>query len=103
MICVIASLISLFTACSSSTALKTENGLKVVKVAFDDTTSEAGIILAEKLGYFEKQGIKIKYVKFTSGSNELTAVVSNQVDVSRGIINSGLFNAVRQDVEWICN
>lgn len=96
--CAIATLISLFTACSSSTAVKTENGLKVVKVAFDDAPSEAGIILADKLGYFEKQGIKIKYVKFTSGSDELSAVVSNQVDVSRGIINAGLFNAVSQGV-----
>ena len=95
--CAIAALISLCTACSS-TSVKTDNGLKVVKVAFDDAPSEAGIILADKLGYFEKQGIKIQYVKFTSGSDELSAIVSNQVDVSRGIINAGLFNAVYQGV-----
>jgi sulfonate transport system substrate-binding protein len=97
--CAIATGISLLASCSSSsTAVKTDSGLKVVKVAFDDAPSEAGIILADKLGYFEKQGIKIEYVKFNSGSDELTSVIANQVDVSRGIINAALFNAVNQGI-----
>lgn len=73
--------------------------LKVVKVAFDDAPSEAGIILGDKLGFFEKQGIKIEYVKFNSGSDELSSIAANQVDVSRGIINAGLFNAVNQGID----
>lgn len=72
--------------------------LQVVKVAFDTAPSEAGIILADKLGFFEKQGIKIQYVKFNSGADELSAIVSNQVDVSRGIINAALFNASNQGI-----
>ncbi|MGE5631177.1 MAG: ABC transporter substrate-binding protein [Caulobacteraceae bacterium] len=77
---------------------KTDGSLTVVKVAFDDAPSEAGIILGDKLGYFEQQGIKIEYVKFNSGADELSSIAANQVDVSRGIINAGLFNAANQGI-----
>lgn len=90
-----------FSACGNDSANTQSNDgkkLEVVKVAFDDAPSEAGIILADKLGFFEKQGIKIQYVKFNSGSDELSAIVSNQVDVSRGIINAALFNASNQGI-----
>jgi len=85
------------TACSGNID-KTESNLVTVKVAFDDAPSEAGIILGDKLGYFQKQGIKIQYVKFNSGADELSSIAANQVDVSRGIINAGLFNAVNQGI-----
>lgn len=85
------------TACNGNTG-KSDGKLETVKVAFDDAPSEAGIILGDKLGFFEKQGIKIQYVKFNSGSDELSSIAANQVDVSRGIINAGLFNAVNQGI-----
>lgn len=90
-----------FSACGNNNSnTQTNDGkkLEVIKVAFDDAPSEAGIILGDKLGYFEKQGIKIQFVKFNSGSDELSAIVSNQVDVSRGIINAALFNAANQGI-----
>lgn len=96
--CILTTFLSLFTSCTGS-GVKTDNGLKVVKVAFDDAPSEAGIILGDKLGFFEKQGIKIEYVKFNSGADELTSLSTNQVNVSRGIINAGLFNAANQGIQ----
>jgi sulfonate transport system substrate-binding protein len=87
------------TACNGGNVEKTNSKLDVVKVAFDDAPSEAGIILGDKLGFFEKQGIKIQYVKFQSGADELSSIAANQVDVSRGIINAGLFNAVNQGID----
>jgi len=75
------------------------NKIETVRVAFDDSPSESGIILADKLGFFAKQGIKIEYVKFNSGADELSAMASNQVDVSRGIINAGLFNAWNSGID----
>lgn len=93
-------MVSTFSACGNNVDTQSNDGKKVdlVKVAFDDSPSEAGVILADKLGFFEKQGIKIQYVKFNSGSDELSAIVSNQVDVSRGIINAALFNAYNQGI-----
>ena len=86
-----------FTSCKNNIR-KTDGKLEIVKVAFDNAPSEAGIILGDKLGFFEKQGIKIEYVKFNSGSDELSSIAANQVDVSRGIINAGLLNAVNQGI-----
>jgi sulfonate transport system substrate-binding protein len=88
-------IVTLFTACNAST-VKEKNSLSTVKVAFDNAPSEAGIILGDKLGFFEKQGIKIEYVKFNSGADELSAVLADQVNISRGIINAALFNAANQ-------
>jgi sulfonate transport system substrate-binding protein len=86
------------TACNGTNISKTDSKLNVIKVAFDDAPSEAGLILGDKLGFFEKQGIKIQYVKFQSGSDELSSIAADQVDVSRGIINAGLFNAANQGI-----
>lgn len=94
-------LISVIIAFSGCTDKKTNDSkeFKTVKVAFDNAPSEAGIILGDKLGFFEKLGIKIQYVQFNSGADELSSIASNQVDVSRGIINAGLFNARSQGID----
>ncbi|WP_201721820.1 ABC transporter substrate-binding protein [Desulfotomaculum copahuensis] len=67
--------------------------LQTVNVAFDDSVGEAGVILGDQLGFFKQQGIKINFVHFNSGADELTSLASGQVDVSRGIIAANLFNA----------
>lgn len=96
--CIIVLVTALLTACGAP-ATSSETKLEVVKVAFDNAPSESGIILGDQLGFFEKQGLKIEYIKFNSGSDELSAIVSNQVDASRGIINAALFNASNQGIE----
>ncbi|MDP4091757.1 MAG: ABC transporter substrate-binding protein [Bacillota bacterium] len=96
LICIVMIIAFVFTACGKSASGADTTKLTTVKVAFDDAVTEAGVILADKLGYFEKQGIKMEYVRFNSGSDELSAIISNQVDVSRGIINAALFNASSQ-------
>ncbi len=83
---------------SSSTGGSTPAKLDQVKVAFDDSAGEAGVILGNKLGYFKQQGIQVDITKFQSGADELTALASGQVDVSRGIINAGLFNAAAKGI-----
>lgn len=73
--------------------------LDTVKVAFDDSVGESGVILGDELGFFKSQGIKIEYVKFNSGVDELTALASGQVDISRGIIAANLFNAAARGID----
>lgn len=101
---IIALMILSIAACASNnenvkTQGNNEQKLQIVKVAFDNAPSEAGIILGDKLGFFKEQGIEIQYVQFNSGADELSSVASNQVDVSRGIINAGLFNAANQNID----
>ncbi len=73
-----------------------------VKVAYDNAPGTAGIILADKMGFFEKVGIKIEYVEFASGAHMYQSLAANQVDVGRGIITASLFNGAAQDVRvWV--
>ncbi|MCZ7663469.1 MAG: ABC transporter substrate-binding protein [Thermoleophilia bacterium] len=73
-----------------------------VKVAYDNAPGTAGIILADKMGFFEQQGITIEYVEFASGAQMYTSLAAGQVDVGRGIITASLFNGAAQDVPvWV--
>jgi NitT/TauT family transport system substrate-binding protein len=70
---------------------------QVVKVAMDEPSpSLAGIVLADKMGYFKDEGIQIKPVNFSSGADTLTGLASNQVDVAGSLISAYSFNAVKQ-------
>lgn len=73
-----------------------------VKVAYDNAPGTAGIILADKMGFFADVGINIEYVEFASGAQMYTSLAANQVDVGRGIITASLFNGAAQDVRvWV--
>ncbi len=86
------------TPSSSSQGTKTSSGMTTVTVASDNAPAQAGIILADKLGYFKKDGIQIQYKTFASGEDELTALSAGQVDVARGVVSAGLFNAMEQGI-----
>ena len=69
-----------------------------VNVAFDDAPGTAGIILADKFGFFDEVGIDIKYTKFNTGADMYTSLAADQVDVGRGIITASLFNGAARDI-----
>ena len=73
--------------------------LTTVTVASDNAPAQAGIILADKMGYFQREGIRIAYKTFASGEDELTALSAGQVDVARGVVSAGLFNAIEQGIK----
>lgn len=90
-------------ACGTANTVSTSStppssGLTTVTVASDNAPAQAGIILADKLGYFKQQGIQIQYKTFASGEDELTALSAGQVDVARGVVSAGLFNAMEQGI-----
>jgi len=73
-----------------------------VKVAFDNAPGTAGIILADKLGYFKEAGLTIEYVEFQSGALMYNSLAAGQVDVGRGIVTASLFNGAAQNVPvWV--
>ena len=72
--------------------------LTTVTIASDNAPAQAGIILADKLGYFRREGIRVVYKTFASGEDELTALSAGQVDVARGVVSAGLFNAIEQGI-----
>ncbi|CRK80242.1 ABC transporter substrate-binding protein [Neobacillus massiliamazoniensis] len=99
---------SLLAGCGVSSSSKTSanatsqgnansNQLQTVKVAMDDPSpAMAGLVLADKLGYFKEEGIKFEPVTFASGADSMTGLTSNQVDVASGLISASIFNSVQQ-------
>lgn len=87
---------SLFTGCGANTQNKGEP--VTVRIAYDKAPSEAGLILADKLGYMEKQGLKAEFVQFNSSAEQIPALASGQVDLARGIVAASLFNAYNEGI-----
>jgi sulfonate transport system substrate-binding protein len=64
----------------------------------EPSPSLAGIVLADKLGYFNEEGIKFKPISFASGADTMTGLAANQVDVAGGLISAYVFNANTQGI-----
>lgn len=83
-------------ATTNTTSSTPAGNLMTVKVAMDEPSpSMAGIVLADKLGYFKQQGIQIQATSFASGADAMTGLAANQVDVAPGLISAYVFNAVQ--------
>lgn len=71
------------------------HALDQVKVGVSPVLSSAGIYLAQDLGYFSEQGIKVTLVEFPASGAGMTALLaSNNLDVGGGNITAGLYNAI---------
>ncbi len=64
---------------------------------FSTHTSFAPIFIAEKEGYFRDQGIELEYVTFQNTTDAVPLVVSGDLDMFLGTVNSGLLNILGQE------
>jgi NitT/TauT family transport system substrate-binding protein len=56
--------------------------------------SDAPFFLAEKLGYFAAEGIKVNYTQFQSSEQMMPLLAQGQLDVGGGAPGASLYNAV---------
>lgn len=61
--------------------------------------SDAGNFIADKKGYFKEQGIEVEFVKFNSGAQQIAPLGTGELDVGRGAITAGLFNAIIRGID----
>jgi NitT/TauT family transport system substrate-binding protein len=80
------------SACVSQAPQKSE--METVKVAYQPSTSNGPIYIAQEEGYFAQQGINVEFVKTQTTATALPLLVSGDVDVSTGPLKIGLINAV---------
>jgi NitT/TauT family transport system substrate-binding protein len=59
--------------------------------------SYAPIFIADKEGYFAQYGIELTYEKFNKTADALPLLISGDLDVYFGVVNTGLFNVIRQE------
>ncbi|MCC7168313.1 MAG: ABC transporter substrate-binding protein [Rhodospirillales bacterium] len=61
-------------------------------------SSDAGIFIADKKGYFKAEGIKLNIVPFDSAAKMIAPLGAGHLDVAGGAISAGLFNATARGV-----
>lgn len=68
---------------STQTGAASTSALPVVRVAYmPDMHGAAPLVIAQKEGFFKKQGIDVQLVKFTSGPPEIDAMAAGQINMA---------------------
>lgn len=70
--------------------------MKTVKVAYQPTTTNGPLYIAQEEGYFAEQGIIVEFEKTQSPAAALPLLVHGDIEVSTGPLKVGLLNAVIQ-------
>jgi NitT/TauT family transport system substrate-binding protein len=63
-----------------------------------NSVSDAGLFIAQELGYFAAQGLDVELIFFDSAANQIAPLGTGELDVGAGSPSVGLFNAIARDV-----
>ena len=72
--------------------------LAEVRVGTNNVISDAAFFIANRKGYFQEQGIKVKFVTFDSGPKMTAPLGAGQLDVAAGASSAGLYNAAARNI-----
>ena len=61
-------------------------------------SSDAPLFIADAMGYYAEQGLKVKFVRFNSAAKMIPSLGSGEVDVGSGATSAGLYNAVKRGI-----
>jgi NitT/TauT family transport system substrate-binding protein len=70
----------------------------IVTVGITNSTTDAALLIAEKLGYFKEQGIDAKLLPFDAAAKMMAPAGSGQLDVAAGAPSAALYNALAAHV-----
>jgi NitT/TauT family transport system substrate-binding protein len=73
--------------------------LKTVRVGTTNLSSDIGLFLAEKRGYFKEEGVKVELVPFDSGAKMVAPLGAGDLDAAAGAASAGLYNAVNRGLK----
>jgi NitT/TauT family transport system substrate-binding protein len=73
--------------------------MKVVKVGTTNLSSDIGLFLAEKRGYFKDEGLKVELIPFDAGAKMVAPLGSGDLDAGAGAASAGLYNAVNRGLK----
>lgn len=75
------------------------SALTPVNVGLIFTTSDAGLLLAQKEGFFRQEGLKVSLKRFTNSATMISLLGHGSLQVGSGAVAGGLFNAVAHGVK----
>ena len=94
----------ILSACGSAeqpTAAPTEEPaapeMTTLTMNVSNLMSFAPIFIAEAEGYFAEQGFQVEYVQFNRTGDAIPLLITGDLDIYAGSVNSGLLNAVGTD------
>ena len=70
----------------------------VVHVGITGAATDLPLFLAEKKGYFAKEGLSADLVRFDSGAKMVAPLGAGQLQAGAGATSAGLFNALNQGI-----
>jgi NitT/TauT family transport system substrate-binding protein len=71
----------------------------IVRIGTASVSSDAGFFIADKKGYFKKEGITVTFTTFNSAAKMVAPLGAGQLDVGGGTVAAGLYNAVGRDID----
>ena len=69
-----------------------------VKVGISNTSSDVGVFIADKKGYFRDEGVTIDAIPFDSASKMVAPLGSGEIDVGSGSAAAGLYSAYARGI-----
>ena len=73
--------------------------MKTVKVGTTNLSSDIGLFLAEKRGYFKDEGLKVELIPFDAGAKMVAPLGAGDLDAGAGAASAGLYNAVNRGLK----
>src|ERR1700726_3333701 len=61
-------------------------------------SSDAPLFIADAMGYYAEQGLKVKFVRFDSAAKMIPSLGTGDLDVGSGATSAGLYNAAKRGV-----
>jgi NitT/TauT family transport system substrate-binding protein len=71
----------------------------VVTIGITNSTTDAPLLIAAKLGYFKEVGIEAKFLPFDSAAKMMAPAGAGQLDVAAGAPSAALYNALAAHVD----
>ena len=70
-----------------------------VNVGIANSATDAGLFVADKKGYFKREGLDINFIAFDSAARMIAPFASGDLDVGAGGPSAGLYNAVARGID----
>jgi len=70
-----------------------------VRVGVTSSSSDAGFFIADKKGYFRKEGLEVTLISFDSAAKMVAPLGVGQLEVGGGAPSAGLYNALSRGID----
>jgi NitT/TauT family transport system substrate-binding protein len=88
----------MLTAPAVLAAWRPASAAEPVSIGMVNTISDAGFFVAAGKGYFEQEGLEVKFLSFRAGAAMISPLASGDLDVGAGAVSAGLFNANERQI-----